>query len=317
MFGGGGGGLRRLGAKLLLASAGCFMSGCGSRSELGEIPWLDLPEAPVPSTPGQVHVGCDAPAEGISLLSLEGDVYLFSPQTQAVRQVGKVACPVSELASMALARDGSMWLGTVSGALFRANADGSDCTLTHFDPRVVGRSRFGTGIVADLQGRDLLFVAPIITHVKGQEYAEYVPYLVVAPLSNVRETWRLEFPRKSAAVEFAGTGNARLFGLDQVFDPPAPNRTMLFELAPRDGTSFTEHDISGVGELSNFDFAFWNGAIYVFNSGLIPDGPGNWVTAPKNGAWMFRYELSTRQLSRLGTLPFVVIGAGSTTCAPL
>jgi len=293
------------------------MSGCGSRSELGEIPWLDLPEAPVPSTPGQTPVGCDAPAEGISLLSLEGDVYLFSPQTQAVRQVGKVACPLSELTSMALARDGSMWLATLSGELFRANPDGSNCAPTHFDPRVVGRSNFGTGILADLQGRDFLFAAPIATRAGGQnEYIEYVPYLVVAPLSNLRETWRLEFPRKSAAVEFAGTGNARLFGLDEVYDP-APNRTVLFELAPRDGTSFMEHDISGVGELSNFDFAFWNGAIYVFNSGVIPDGPGNWIAAPKNGAWMFRYELSTRQLSRLGTLPFRVIGAGSSTCAPL
>ncbi|HET9957058.1 MAG TPA: hypothetical protein VFQ61_21325 [Polyangiaceae bacterium] len=259
-------------------------------------PWPEAPSDFVPGTREKPN-GCTDEAQGIVLLSADGGLYRLSPPKLALTTIGKMSCD-SPLTSMSLARDGTFWGAGEDGLLYKSS--GTGCESTGLNLRVKNEDRFGTGIVADENGRDHLFVAPIGLRPVGKDtFVSNVPELIDVTLGQRPHLRHVPYSLDTSNMEFAGTGDSRLFALSD------PNLIVITQLDPSDGSTLEKHYISDLEYLGAYDFCYWQGDFYLFNS------------TSAGTSDVFRYRVSTRQLEPVGTVPIVVIGAESTTCAPL
>jgi hypothetical protein len=270
---------------------------------------VPLPAVPATSdfsSPGATPAGCALPSPGILLLSWQRSVYWFDPETYAAELIGPLNCS-GAVNSMAVARDGTIWIGGTEGELYTANLDTLTCQRKEFNPGVFGNHRGGTGLVADLEGVEHFYVAPVDDSRNPSGEVTQVLDLHLQTLG-IRAGFRLEEPL--GPIEFAGTGDSRLFGLTSDFSVIERPVTTLIQFDPCDMRALRSDDVSALGALFTFDFAFWKSDIYIFEQN------SNAHSALDEGL-VYRYQLESQELTSVVVLPFQVVGADATTCAPL
>jgi hypothetical protein len=205
---------------------------------------------------------------------------------------------------MAVARDHTLWIGGDKGELYRS--DWSTCSNTGFKPANFYNSYEGSGIAVDLDGKEYLYATPVRTDGASGSPVENV---VVVDLEAVEVSATLPIEYGIGLMELAGSGDSRLFGVTVDFG--TERKVTLMQVDPSNARFLWQSDVSEIANpffcTIGCDIAFWSGSLYIFNSDL-----DNRTTSD-----VWRYNLESQALSKVGSLPFVVIGADSTTCAPL
>jgi len=228
-------------------------------------------------------------------------LYSFNPRklpADPFRRIGKLACDTTSTPnSMAVDRSGIAWIGYQNGTVHRASILDAHCLKNSSRPRGAP-SRFGMGFVTDGPGSttEKLFVAGPDNAAKlatlSTEEAP-IAWNEIAPLSK----------READNPELTGTGDGKLFAYF-----PAPGRGFVQQIERSTGKLVgTKWKLAGdEGEgVHAYAFAHWGGVFYVFTT--IGDNSAVHAIHMDDG----RQELVKEHL------PYTIVGAGVSTCAPL
>ena len=214
--------------------------------------------------------------------------------------------------SMSVDREGNAWVHYTSGEIFKVPVEHLDqCVQTHYTPGQAGMDLFGMGFVTDAQGSSTehLFIAGGDLYASpGGDLATIDP--AVAP-PHATKVGRLA-NQGERSPELTGTGGGELWAF-----VPGVNTAWVQQLDRATG-AFKGNKLSipnglgGLGatpQVKAWAFAQWNGTFYVFatTSPGDPFPPSSTMrTIDSNGAVMMRLE----------QMPWVIVGAGVSTCAP-
>lgn len=226
-------------------------------------------------------------------------LFSFDPRklpADPLRLVGILDCdPRSTPNSMAVDRKGIAWLGYHDGQVFRASIVDGHCNKRGTRPRGAPAT-FGMGFVTDgpESTREKLWVAG------GDED----PVRALAILDTELWTWNPVASLSSpvANPELTGTSEGRLFAYF-----PSPGRGFVQELdrttAAATGPRWV---IPGApNRVEAYAFAHWGGVFYVFTT-------ANGISS----VHAVHRKSGEVELAR-DSLPYVIVGAGVSTCAPL
>lgn len=231
------------------------------------------------------------------IYTLDSDRMLRSldPKTLKFETIGALDCPTdAETNSMAVDRAGNAWVLFDDGSLFKASIKDASCTATSFVPGQSGIWTFGMGFATDATDStsETLFIAG------------YQPDSKLARLS--LDTMKLSVIGdldRPARAELSGTGSGQLFALFDGASPDDESGGLPFAVAEVDKTSSKilslVEQTTMPQESLNFAFAAWDGDFYLFAFTSL-----------------YRYRPSTKQTVKLTETPFLVVGAGVSTCAP-
>jgi hypothetical protein len=222
----------------------------------------------------------------------EADVlHRFDPPSVAFTTVGQLACPGSPF-SMAIDRTGVAWVLFDDGTLARVDTRSGKCKMTPFVSGQHGFSaRFGMGFSSNTPdgGDETLFVSGDAPEMLGTIDTRSLALTSIATYDALH-----------SAAELTGTGDGRLFGAFEgqpyvVAEIDKPSAHILSQ-APQAPIDYPPN-------AANFAFAFWGGDFYLFV------GPGQ-------GTDVFRYRPADATTVKLASVPFTIVGAGVSTCAP-
>ena len=235
---------------------------------------------------------CSIEAGDIYVISKETDLYRFDPSALEFFKVGALTCPqgggTATPFSMSVDRKGTAWILYNDGRLYQASTIDASCSATEFVPNQGGFKKFGMGFVANAPGsnEETLFVAKEL----GLGSIDTAT-LKVSPHGSFGF---------SAAAELTGTGQGDLFGFFFGFPP------YIAKLDKASSALGPEQPLDSVEIGTGFAFAFWGGGFWIFTA---PSGTASRVE---------RYDpVSKEVVMKVPTVPFKIVGAGVSTCAPV
>jgi hypothetical protein len=254
--------------------------------------------------------------EGVELvyvLSRDGDLYSFDPRklpSDPFHKIGAIKCGLDTPNSMAIDHAGIAWVVDHHSHLFRVSILDAHCTpagqpvtiLPVMVPDTFGMgfaSNGPAGKRAPGDTSETLYVASDDTD--GQDPSMLgrldtattpVTYTPIAPIA-ARGKWN---------PEFSGTGAGELFG----YFPSRDKAGFIQQVDRATGQARGKRwAVPGDDQIASWAFAQWAGVFYVF---ATTEGGVTQVHAinRKTGA----YKLARDQV------PFTIVGAGVSTCAP-
>jgi hypothetical protein len=204
--------------------------------------------------------------------------------------------------SMSVDRTGTAWVHYTSGEIFHVNIANAACQQSGFQRLQQGNpdtwALFGMGFVTDSPGgsTERLFLGG------GPDVEPGGMFGVVAPSTLAIQTLGRLPANVENSPEFTGTGNAELFA----YFPGASSTIRQLDKATGAviGSSMNAGSVTGVRAWA---FAHWGGKFYIF----VTDASGN-STVRRTDRATGTYEGTIRQ-----NLPYVIVGAGVSTCAPV
>lgn len=276
-------------------------AGMGSTEPEPPVPMPPQAPAPPPSAPP-----CQ-PGTGDFIYLVTGDrvIHRFDPLAGRAAEVGELTCarPGESAFSMAVDRSGDAFVLLRPGAdIVRASVlDGSCERVEGYVPGQLGYVLFGMAFTAeDNAAGESLFVY-------GTE--DWGSTAGLARLGT--DDWLLEpvgaGGEAFSAAELAGTGDGRLFVM---FARGAWDRWWLGELDSSRGELLWERELPAFeddGVVSAFALARWNDNIYAFRA----------TRSLPVATTVTRYEPEGDVFETIARLPFSVVGARATTCAPV
>jgi hypothetical protein len=214
--------------------------------------------------------------------------------------------------SMSVDRSGNAWVHYTSGEIFRVKiSDLSTCATTNYAPGQANMDLFGMGFVSETSGAqtEKLYIAG------GDLFASPGGDLAVIDTAGSPPTatrlGRLTTQGEHSP-ELTGTGGGELWGFYPGIDTAWVQQIDRATGAP----TGTRHDIpNGLGGLGAtpsvvaWAFAQWGGVFYIFAT-TTPGDP-----FPPNSTLRTIDGTGAYQL-RLEQMPWVIVGAGVSTCAP-
>jgi len=209
--------------------------------------------------------------------------------------------------SMAVDRNATAWVLYTSGEIFKVStADGSCVGNTGYTVQQNGMDLFGMGFVTDQSGGDtekLYLGGGDVTATPGGKVA------VVDPASPTSASVIGNLPNDGElSPELTGTGDAEFFGFF-----PGVSTAFVQQLDKTNGSATgPKWNISGGlgATVRAWAFAQWGGYFYIFVT--TDDGLGNLNSTVR------RINRQTMQYETvLQNLPYVIVGAGVSTCAPV
>ena len=238
-------------------------------------------------------------AQGVELVYVvDTDLVLRSfdphalPGGDPFHVVGKLACePTSHPFSMAVDRTGIAWVVYDDGKLFRVSILDGHCTPAGANDH--GPHTFGMGYAANGSASETLYLAANDeSRALGRFDPAKLEWTVIGPL---------DVPTQKASPELTGTGDGKLFGY---FPEPSPG--FVQEIDRDTGKLVGAHmKLQGTpGEHQAWAFAHWGGVFYVFTT--IDGNSAVYAVKRKTGAFSVL----------MNQLPFQIVGAGVSTCAP-
>jgi hypothetical protein len=247
-------------------------------------------------------VGCDDAAKLVYVVSREGYLYKFDPAVLSFTPVGRVDCfnGGATAFSMAIDRKGIAWILYTDGGLNRVDVRTAKCDPTAFEPGQLNFQQFGMGFSVDVVGTqtETLFVSDLAGKGLGKVDLGSLVLTKVGPYDGAVA---------NTAATLTGTGDGRLFG----FFASSPAR--VGEIDKATGSVKLGPPLTGVSTGTDWAFAFWGGAFWLFTAneggGLPMQGRPSKVTRydPQTGTFM----------DVVANVGFYVTGAGVSTCAPL
>ena len=263
-------------------------------------------------------------ADGVDLVyvvSATNDFMSFDPRKLAgspFTPIGTLNCPTTRAViqtpagattptpfSMSVDRDGKAWVLYNDGEIFNVSLTDASCTASAYVPEAGGMALFGMGFVTDTSTgtTEKLFIAGGGTDPSASgnrklasvdtHGAMYTP----TAHGNVPAT-------SDYAPELTGTNEARLFG----FFPNLASPAFVTELDRATGAAIGSSfplGTAGLGTLVQaWAFAQWGGKFYVF------------VTSDNNSTVRVVDRATSAYTLAIQNLPFNIVGAGVSTCAP-
>jgi hypothetical protein len=282
---------------------------------MGGIPGFGgLPMGMGSSDDGGVAESCSEAAKLVYVVSSENHLYTFLPSklpdvSVAFTDLGLLGCsdPGDAVNSMAVDRHGTAYVNYGSGKIFKVDTKTLDCTDTGFVPGQSGFSpNVSMGFSADSPGSmdETLFVSDNTGDdtqardgkgVARLDLGQSPPALV--PLGAFTGAVM------GGRCELTGTGDAKLFG----FFTTQPAHLAQIDKsngATPDATMLPTVDAS----VGGYAFSFWGGSFWFYTAS---DTEATKVT---------RYDPTTSPPTTTVAapmLPFTIVGAGVSTCAPL
>ncbi len=251
------------------------------------------------------------------------DPRLLASGVGAFVDLGELACPHSRWPidgsdaevtpmSMSVDRSGNAWIHYTSGEIFRVPIAHLDqCVQTGYVAGQAGMDLFGMGFVTDAQGgtTEHLYIAGGDLYASpGGDLATIDPQ---ATPPRATKVGRLQTIGERSP-ELTGTGGGELWaffpGIDTAWVQELDRATGQVT-GPR---KEIPNGLGGVGatpSVQAWAFAQWNGTFYIFAT-TTPGNPfppsSTLRTIDATGAYQVRLE----------QMPWVIVGAGVSTCAP-
>lgn len=267
----------------------------------------------------------DCTADGVDLIYVVDETYRllsFDPRRLGTAEdpftlIGTLTCPAAAQPvpgwvggvtpfSMSVDRNGIAWVLYTSGEIFHVQTSNANCTASGFQPQQGGQwLLFGMGFVtdeADGMTERLFIGGGNATATPGGLFGVVDgTTLQVQTLGNLPATG--EF-----SPEFTGTGAAELFGFY-----PGMSTAFVQGIDKTSGAALgPQMSIPGGlgGTVSAWAFAQWGGKFYIFvtTTDIITTNSTVRVIDRETGA----YEGAI-----LENLPYTIVGAGVSTCAPV
>ena len=242
----------------------------------------------------------DADSTLVYVITEQYVLYSFDPPTTEFRRIGKISCPTPDPTttpfSMAVDRKGVARVVFNDGRLYRVSTATAACQSTPFSPGQAGFTTFGMGYAKDLDGPgETLYVASDTGTTGG-----------VSRLGSIDATYVLHpiapFSPQISRAELTGTGAGDLFAF-YADGQNAPD-SFIGQIDKKTGRVIGETRLTNVDQGNGWAFAFWGGDFYTFTA---PTSGGSEVT---------RYRPSDNSITKITSLPEVIVGAGVSTCAP-
>lgn len=269
-----------------------FPAACGARS--GLVGW-DSDGGAAGVTPPFMDrpppVCTDAGPTSVYVVTATSTLLRFAPESGTFTTVGSIRCPTSSSPfSMAVDRDGTAYVGFVTGDIFLVNVATAECRPSRFVRNQDGFTNFGMAFVAhgaDVTKSETLYVA-------SSEGASRLAWIDTDGMA-LHVIGAFEPPLRMP--ELTGTPSGDLFGFTEL-------TASASAIAAVDKTTATVRSRIGLGGVTQgtaWAFAFWGGDFYTF-------------TANGTGSVATRFRPSDGSIRAIGEDPARVVGAGVSTC---
>lgn len=225
---------------------------------------------------------CTQETKQIYVVATDKTLYRFYPDTLVFTRIGVLGCPTTAgTFSMAIDRRGTAWVEYTDGRLYAVNTTNATCTPTAFVPGQTGFTTFGMGYAknGDTANGETLYVA-------GSGLAA--------------------LDTKTFQLAFLGSltfGRTELTGLDTSLYAFSVGSGVVAGLNKTTGSTETTYRTSATDADNAFAFAQWGGDFWLFTG--------------SDHTTVTRYspitDVSTVVVPDTGML---IVGAGSSTCAP-
>ena len=246
---------------------------------------------------GKCVGSCAEGSELIYVVDSQDRMLSFDPRklpSDPFKLIGVMSCSaIGSPFSMSVDRGGTAWVLYTSGELFEVSTQDATCKPSGY---ARGSTRtFGMGFVTDSAGgkSEKLYVAAN----DGSHDLMTIDTLVDAPTA----TPVAKLPATSQHPELTGTSEGKLFG----FFPSSYDASFVQEIDRKDGALVgTKWPLGDrLGFVDAYAFAHWGGVFYIF------------VTSGASTVRAIDRRTGAYQLV-LDNLPYRIVGAGVSTCAP-
>ena len=237
---------------------------------------------------------CASGAELIYVVDSQDQLLSFDPRrlpSDPFKLIGVMSCSATGSPfSMSVDRGGTAWVLYTDGNVFEVSTTDASCKPSGF----TARRTFGMGFTSDAPGSkaEKLYLAMN----DGSRGLAYLDTTTDVPTAHALAT----LPYTSRHPELTGTADAKLFGFFPTSDVPA----FVQEIDRKTGALVgTRWDLGERLDPSAYAFAQWGGVFYIF------------VTT---GASTVRSidRATGRAAMVLDNIPYRIVGAGVSTCAP-
>jgi hypothetical protein len=255
---------------------------------------------------------CGVDADLIYIVDQQYRLLSFNPRDgkNDIKLIGSLSCPAgpawgggtSTPFSMSVDRDAQAWVLYNSGEIFWVNTKDAMCKPSGFLPGQNGFQTFGMGFVSDSVGtsNETLFITGGSYATPGKGNLGSVHKMAL----NV--TTRGALPDTEYGPELTGTGKAELYG----YFPGDNSFVARFDKAT--GMPAVTWPLPPVTEtVQAWAFAHWGGRFYIFITTL---DSGTFM--PNSQILMFT-PVDGKVTPLLDHLPYTIVGAGVSTCAPI
>jgi hypothetical protein len=263
---------------------------------------------------GSCDSGCSAESQLIYVVDNTYRLMSFNPQNGAgaFTELGTMPCNpgtswpawgagTGTPFSMSVDRSARAWVLYTSGEIFWVDVRTLACQRSPFSPGASGFQLFGMGFASDTAGSESeqLYIAGGAAGALGDgDVASLDPdSLAIQVLGPI--------PDAEYSPELTGTGDAKLYAYF-----PGTAQTFVAELGKASGAVVRQWPLPPLsGTVRAWAFAHWGGKFYIF------------VTTQQGGVMsnaVLRLDPATGVTDTfLGNTPYVVVGAGVSTCAPV
>jgi hypothetical protein len=264
----------------------------------------DVPETGVLVSDAAPTGACATGADLVYVASEERNLYSFDPTTAAFTLLGNIDCASGVYVnSMAIDRNATAWINYGDGSLWQANTQHPVCTATGFIPNQQGVGLFGMGFAAKTAGspEDLLFIDDLSGGGLGYIDLSTMTLNRLGPFTG---------GLANDYCELTGTSNASLYGFFAGSPLGDAGAASVVALDPSSESAISQWPLPTVDTGSDWAFAAWGGDFYLFTADKYA------MTDPYTSVTRFRPSDGSLTVMAQN-IGFRVVGAGSSTCAPV
>ena len=261
---------------------------------------------------GSCANSCGRDADLIYLVDQEFRLLSFNPRDgkNDIKLIGNLSCPAGPSwdggtatpFSMSVDRDAQAWVLYNSGEIFWVSTKDASCKPSGFMRGQAGFETFGMGFVSDEAGseKETLYITGGSHNTPGKGNVGSINK------KTLTVTAHGPLPITDNGPELTGTGKGELFAY-------FPGTTsFIAQLDKSSATQLLQWPLDPLtGAVRAWAFAHWGGRFYIFVTTLDP------MTGLNNSQVLLFSPLTGVATPLLDHLPYTIVGAGVSTCAPV
>lgn len=261
---------------------------------------------------GSCANSCGVDADLIYLVDQEYRLLSFNPRDgkNDIKSIGNLSCPAGTSwdggtatpFSMSVDRDATAWVLYNSGEIFWVSTKDASCKPSGFARGQSGFETFGMGYVSDAvnTASETLYITGGSHLNPGKGNLGSINKMTLLVTSHGA------LPNTEYGPELTGTGKAELYA----YFPG--NTTFVAQLDKNSGMPLQQWSLPPLTEtVRAWAFAHWGGRFYIFVT-TTDSGTG----LPNSRVMMFS-PVTGMVTPVLDHLPYIIVGAGVSTCAPV